>query len=145
MATVGRRTILLGALAPVLAAAASRAVAQQAAEDTAIRDVIGGQLDAFLADDGQRAWSYASPGIQQMFGTVDTFMGMVRQGYPPVYRPQARSFGVLRPSPSGPEQEVRLTDSAGQDWVAIYTMERQPDGSWKIAGCRLVKAPPNTA
>jgi hypothetical protein len=26
-------------------------------------------------------------------------------------------------------------------WEALYTLERQPDGSIKISGCVLVKAP----
>ena len=136
-----RRSILVGLA--LLAIAGSDGRAQSAPDAAAIRDVIGSQLDAFLADDEQRAWSYASPGIQQMFRSVDIFMGMVRQGYPPVYRPKARAFEALRTSPDGPEQDVRLTDAAGEDWIAIYTMEQQPDGSWKIAGCRLVKAPPS--
>jgi hypothetical protein len=136
-----RRGFLAGLA--LMAAAHPAAFAQTSADGAAIRDVIGSQLDAFLADDDQRAWSHASPGIQQMFRTVDIFMTMVRQGYPPVHRPKARAFEALRDTPNGPEQDVRLTDAAGEQWIAIYTMEQQPDGSWKIAGCRLVKAPPS--
>lgn len=136
-----RRGFLAGLALAALASAPAKA--QSAADAAAIRDVIGAQLDAFLADDDQRAWSYASPGIQQMFRSVEIFMGMVRQGYPPVHRPKARVFEDLRDAPNGPEQDVRLTDAAGEQWIAIYTMEQQPDGSWKIAGCRLVKAPPS--
>ncbi|MHB2166160.1 DUF4864 domain-containing protein [Alsobacter sp. R-9] len=128
------------------AAAAALALVQPVAAraDDAVRAVIEDQLKAFLGDDGPRAWSHASPGIQTMFRTTDNFMAMVRQGYQPVYRPKAWSFGPLRDTPAGPEQEVRITDTAGEDWLAVYTMERQPDGSWKIAGCRLLKAPPPT-
>lgn len=135
-----RRRFALGAAALMLFP--TGATAQ---DSSAIRGVIDGQLQAFLADDVERAWSYASPGIQGMFRTTDNFMAMVRQGYAPVYRPKSYAFGELRPSPVGPEQEVRIVDAAGENWVAVYTMEQQPDGSWRIAGCRLVKAPPNTA
>jgi hypothetical protein len=114
-------------------------------EQAAIRSVIESQLGAFLRDDAEGAWSHASPGIQRMFRSSDVFMGMVRQGYEPVYRPKTWAFGELRPSPEGPEQEVRIVDAGGESWVAIYTMERQPDGRWKISGCRLLKSPPNTA
>ncbi len=110
-----------------------------------IRSVIQSQLEAFLRDDADGAWFHASPGIQRMFGTTETFMGMVRQGYQPVYRPKEWTFGALQPSAQGPEQEVRIVDAAGDSWIAVYTMERQPDGTWKISGCRLLKAPPNTA
>jgi len=29
----------------------------------------------------------------------------------------------------------------GEEVVARYTMERQPDGSWRIDGCILTEAP----
>ncbi len=72
------------------------ALAQEAAESAGIRDVITRQLDAFLADDAARAYSFAAPGIQRLFPGEERFMGMVRQGYPPVYRPRGRDFGALR-------------------------------------------------
>jgi hypothetical protein len=34
---------------------------------------------------------------------------------------------------------VQLTDEAGDTWLALYTLEKQPDGSWLISGCTLVK------
>lgn len=126
-----------------LAASAIPAVAQEAAGP--IRGVIESQLRSFLADDAEGAWSFASPGIQRMFGTREVFMAMVRQGYAPVYRPRDWTFGEMRDTPSGPEQDVRIVDEAGDGWIAVYSMERQPDGSWRISGCRLVKAPPPTA
>ena len=55
------------------------------------------------------------------------------------------TFGTLRLEPDGPVQEVIITDAAGTQWLALYSMELQPDGTWKISGCSLVKAPPNTA
>lgn len=111
------------------------------ADEAAIRTVIESQIDAFRADDGERAYSYAAPGIREMFGDVGRFMSMVRQGYRPVYRPRDYAFGPLRDTPRGPEQEVFVTDEAGISWVAVYSLEQQPDGSWKISGCRLVRRP----
>ena len=137
-----RRGPFAGGLA-ALFVAASAVVAQD--DPGPIRSVIQSQLEAFLRDDGDGAWTHASPGIQQMFRDRDTFMAMVRQGYAPVYRPKEWSFGELRASPQGPEQAVRIVDVAGDIWIAIYTMERQPDGTWKISGCRLVKAPAESA
>ncbi|MGY6570222.1 MAG: DUF4864 domain-containing protein [Salinarimonas sp.] len=118
---------------------APTALAQDAGDGAAIREVISRQLDAFLADDAARAYSFASPGIQRLFPGEERFMGMVRRGYPPVYRPRSRDFGELRQTPLGPVQEVGLIDANGQAWLALYTMEQQPDGSWKIAGVRLVR------
>src|SRR5262249_1234199 len=51
------------------------------AEWTAIKKVIGRQLVALRAGDGERAFSYASPGIRAQFGDAQRFMTMVRSGY----------------------------------------------------------------
>lgn len=111
-------------------------------DEAAFRSVITDQIDAFRADDGTRAYSHAAPMIRQIFPTPDLFMNMVRQGYQPVYRPQSYSFGKAGFSASGrPIQRVTLIGPDGQTYEAVYTMERQPDGTWQINGCAIVKAP----
>ena len=109
------------------------------ADRDAIRGTIESQIGAFQQDDGPAAYSYASPMIRQLFPSVDIFMEMVRTGYQPVYRPRSVTFGEIVETPRGPEQRVFLTGPDGTNWVAIYTLERQPDGTWKISGCRLVR------
>lgn len=109
---------------------------------SAFQTIITGQLEAFRADDGVRAYSYAAPMIRQIFPTPDNFMAMVQKGYPPVYRPQSYRFGKAELSASGrPIQRVTIEGPDGITYEAIYTMERQPDGTWQINGCALVRAP----
>src|ERR1700740_393431 len=72
----------------------------------AIRDVIGKQVEAFRRDDGDAAFGLASPGIQHMFGTSETFMDMVRQGYQPVYRPRAFDFAEIVELNGPPRRKV---------------------------------------
>ena len=103
--------------------------------------VIKGQMDAFRRDDGPGACAVAAPVIKRKFATPDTFMEMVRCHYGPVYRPQEVVFQDLRQSPRGPVQDVLLVGPDGQAVLAYYFMERQPDGSWKVAGVQLVPAP----
>jgi hypothetical protein len=133
------RTLLAGLT--LLLAAAILQPAPARADEGAIRSVIESQIEAFLADDGAQAWSYASPGIQNMFGSQERFMSMVRQGYQPVYRPRDWAFGELRETPRGPMQEVFVVDEAGVSWVALYSLEQQPDGTWRISGCQLLRRP----
>lgn len=123
---------VLVALALVLAPAASRA--QDAGM---LRGLVEGQMQAFRAGDAAAAWTYASPGIKRLFPTPEGFMAMVRQGYAPVYAPRAVTFGGLRAAPGGPELEVFVTGPDGRDWLAVYSFEQQPDGTWAISGCRL--------
>lgn len=126
-------TIVLG-LAP-----ASRADGLDADAAAAIRTVIENQMAAFRVDDGAAAFAYASPGIQAQFGTSEIFMSMVRSGYQPVYRPRSVTFGEIVDSAAGPLQRVFLTGPDGRGWVAIYALQRQPDGTWRINGCTLVE------
>jgi hypothetical protein len=30
-----------------------------------------------------------------------------------------------------------MTDQEGRAWIALYPMQRQSDGSWRIDGCQL--------
>lgn len=111
-------------------------------DKAAFRGIITGQIEAFRADNGPAAYSYAAPAIKQIFPTPDIFMNMVRQGYQPVYRPQSYSFGEAGFSASGrPMQRVTVVGPDGLSYEAIYTLERQPDGSWQINGCAIVRAP----
>jgi hypothetical protein len=110
-------------------------------ERSEIRAIIASQWDAFKGDDAERAFSYASPGIRRLFGDANTFMAMVKNGYYPVYHPNNPQFGPLSEDETGLTQSVTVTDDDGNVWTAVYSMERQADGSWRISGCRLIRSP----
>jgi hypothetical protein len=135
-------TRLLAALAFLIAAcgAASAQSAELAEADRqAIRRTIEGQLDAFRRDDGAAAFSYASPDIQRQFHTPEVFMHMVRQGYPQVYRAREADFRELVLSDGAPMQAVLVVGPDGSTAMAVYRMQKQPDGSWRIDGCALLR------
>ncbi|GAB5470735.1 MAG: DUF4864 domain-containing protein [Rhodospirillales bacterium] len=113
----------------------------QDARASSIQAVIDSQLEAFQRDDGARAFSFASPTIQQQFGTPTRFMTMVQQGYDPVYRPTSRAFREPRFEGDRAVQEVVFLDRDNRAWLATYFMEQQADGSWRIAGVRLEAQP----
>ena len=123
-------------------ALAQPAFAQSVAPEDAraVRAVIEAQLDAFKRDDAARAFSFASPGIRSMFDTPVNFMQMVRSQYAVVYRPASVTFGEARVLEGQLTQMVVFTDAQAQRWLALYPMERQPDGSWRIDGCILERA-----
>lgn len=104
-----------------------------------IQTVIADQLKAFNADDSTRAYGHAANNIKQIFPSQDIFMEMVRTGYPPVYRAKDWSFSEPTPLENGYSQIVRLTDEQGRQWNALYTLERDSTGTWKITGCRILK------
>lgn len=107
------------------------------ADRAAIAEVITGQLQAFRQDDGPRAFSFASPGIQSMFGTPENFLDMVRRAYPPVHRSSQGEFTTLTEQ-GEVVQHVELFHD-GQWHTALYSMERTANG-WRISGCVLVRS-----
>ena len=119
---------LLVALAPLAAADDDVAAAQ---------GVIRAQEQAFSQDDAAAAYSYASPTIKEFFPGADIFMSMVEHNYAPVYRHKSFEFGEGRALDGKIAQTVRIIDADGNPWDALYTLEQQPDGSWKITGCVL--------
>jgi hypothetical protein len=106
----------------------------------AAQTVIRSQERAMISDDAATAYSYAGPPITSMYREADTFMWMVRRGYAPVYRHQSFEFGAGRVLGDQITQEVHIIDAEGVAWEALYTLEQQSDGSWKIISCVLSKA-----
>jgi hypothetical protein len=130
---------LLALLATPLSLSAQTVTDAEAQE---FQHIITSQLNAFNADDGAGAYAFAAPMIQRMFPTPQFFMSMVQKGYPPIYRRKSYAFGRIGNEMGGaPTQHVTIIDQNGKAWTALYAMERQPDGSWKIVGCQLVEAP----
>jgi hypothetical protein len=128
---------------PLLAAADESPVV--AADAAAIRHVIEDQMRAFRRDDGEAAFAFATPALRRQFGSADRFMHMVRSGYRPVYRPHDVTFGTLEAISGTPVQHVLVVGPDGGVVEALYFMERQADGSWRIGGCMLSYAQEKTS
>jgi len=93
---------------------------------------------------GAAAFGFASPGIREHFGTAENFMRMVRSGYQPVYRPREVQFGTIATVNGDIVQRVELIGPDGKPALALYVMQRQPDGNWKINGCFLTTSEQRT-
>lgn len=115
-------------------------LAARADDVSAAQDAIRAQEQAFIHDDASAAYSYAAPAIKQIFPAPDIFMSMVQNGYAPVYRHKSFEFGDSKTEGSSIAQRVHIIDANGEAWEALYTLEQQADGSYKITGCSLLKA-----
>jgi hypothetical protein len=132
---------LAGLAALLLAAALGSASLASGADDiAAAQGVIRAQEQAFGRGDAAAAYSYAAPSIKQIFPDESIFMSMVQNGYAPVYRHRSFEFGEAREQANTVAQRVGIVDDNGTRWEALYTLERQADGSFKITGCSLLKA-----
>jgi len=121
----------------ILAGGAAAAEPKLARADwAAIKKVISRQLAALKSGEGERAFGYASAGIQAQFGDARNFMRMVHAGYAPLLEARYTEFlegavidGVI-------VQPLRLIGRDNTVLVALYTMEKQK-GVWRINGCQL--------
>lgn len=110
-----------------------------AGDVAAAQSVIRAQEQAFGRNDAAGAYAHAAPAIREMFPSPDIFMAMVQNGYPPVYRHKSFAFGESKSEGGGIAQRVHIVDANGEAWEALYTLEQQADGSYKITGCSLLK------
>lgn len=130
------KTILSTFLSLGLLVTASSAQAQQ----TAMEAVIAEQIEAFKVDDFDRAFTFASPTIQGMFGTSENFGMMVRQGYPMVWRPADVQFLQAETRDGALWQDVMIRDAQGRTHILGYQMIEGEDG-WKINAVQLRRLP----
>ncbi|KYG97975.1 DUF4864 domain-containing protein [Bradyrhizobium sp. DOA1] len=130
-----RLAALLVAVSLIFSSAAAHA------DDVGIaQGVIRAQEQAFARDDAAAAYSHAAPAIKEIFPAPNIFMSMVQNGYAPVYRHKSFEFGDSKIEGGWIAQRVHIVDANGDAWVALYTLEQQADGSYKITGCSLLKA-----
>lgn len=118
------------------------AYAQENADKQQFQDIISNQVAAFNNDDGATAYSFAAPQVKKYFPTKEVFLAMVKQGYPQVYRAKSLDFGeVFMDNFGRATQRVTLVGPDGRRYEALYAMEKQPDGVWKIAACTVLEIP----
>jgi len=110
------------------------------ADQTAVQDVIGRQIEAFRHDDAAAAFAFAAPNIQLLFGTPERFLDMVRTAYKAVKNPRSVEFGDLVSGQGEVTQDVELVGPDGQPEKARYTLEKDATGTWRIAGCVLLRS-----
>lgn len=113
------------------------------ADESALKAVISAQIEAFLANDVERAWEFASPTIQHRFGSPEHFGAMVRDGYPMVWRPSDVTFLDSEVIAGKLWQNVLVRDAGGAFYVVEYQMIEN-EGGWKINAVRVRQAPAGT-
>ncbi len=139
-----RAVLRLLLVAIVVAAPCARADDAPTSRDwQVIQRVIGEQLAALRRDDGARAFSFASPALQAQFGSSENFMRMVHAGYQPLIDARYEQFleGAVVEGRVIQPLRITLPDEATV-LVALYTMQQDDGGGWRIAGCLLA---PSTA
>jgi hypothetical protein len=138
-----RRNFIRKCLALLLLACAFTAVDAMAdanltaADWKAIRKVITDQRAALVAGEAEKAFAFAAPGIRSQVGSADAFMTMVASDYEAIITARDVEFLEGDVVAAIVVQPLRLVGRDNSVRVALYTMEKQANGSWRISGCRM--------
>lgn len=100
-----------------------------------VQEVIMAQFKAFEADDADAAFLTATPEIREKIGDSARFLALVRGSYPMIYRPAGVGFLAPEVEKGQVIQIVAIRDADDKTWLALFTLEQQPDMSWRIGGC----------
>ena len=111
-----------------------------AAQDAAHQVVIAAQIEAFQVDDFVRAFSYASPTIQNVFRSSENFAAMVKRGYPMVWRTRDVRYLEARVIAGSLWQKLLVTDLKGARFLMDYRMI-EADGTWRIDAVQMLALP----
>lgn len=109
------------------------------ADAIAIHQVVQSQLDALSNDDAASAFDLATSEKRMLIGSPDNFLRLIREEYNPIYRYQRAIFSRPEVVDGDAAQMVRVTDGYGRVWVAIFWMQQENDGNWRIDGCQLLE------
>jgi hypothetical protein len=103
----------------------------------AVMLVVQSQLLAFAEDDAETAFSLATESTQSLARTPNDFLKVIKQRFTPIYRHRNAVFSEPEIIEGHALQVVQLIDHDNLVWIAIYEVEREADGTWKVDGCQL--------
>ncbi len=119
--------------------AGAHALAQETVASTAqaVTQVVQSQLSAFAEGDAEKAFSLATAATQSLAGTPGELMRVIKHRFAPIYRHRQALFSEPEIIGTHGLQVVQLIDHDNLVWIAIYQVEHEADGTWKVDGCQL--------
>ena len=98
--------------------------------------IIESQIQAFLDENAELAYSYAAPLIKMKFNNPLEFMSMVKNYYEPVYNPKQFYFIDARYFEGAIYHQLQVISQQDESFLATYSLI-QDEGNWKISGCAV--------
>ncbi len=100
------------------------------------QSIIESQIQAFLDENAELAYSYAAPLIKMKFNSPQEFMYMVRNYYEPVYNPKQFQFLDAKYFEGAIFHQLQVISQTNESFLATYSLI-QDEGKWKISGCAV--------
>ena len=98
--------------------------------------IIESQIQAFLDENADLAYSYAAPLIKMKFTNHKEFMLMVKNYYEPVYNPKQFYFLDAKYYEGAIYHQLQVISQKNESFLATYSLI-QDEGEWKISGCAV--------
>ena len=98
--------------------------------------IIESQIQAFLDENAELAYSYAAPLIKMKFNNPQEFMYMVKNYYEPVYNPKQFQFIDAKYFEGAIFHQLQVISQKDESFLATYSLI-QNEGKWKISGCAV--------
>ena len=98
--------------------------------------IIESQIQAFLDENAELAYSYAAPFIKMKFNNPQDFMYMVKNYYEPVYNPKQFQFIDAKYFEGAIFHQLQVISQKNESFLATYSLI-QDEGKWKISGCAV--------
>ena len=98
--------------------------------------IIESQIQAFLDENAELAYSYAAPLIKTKFNSPQDFMYMVKNYYEPVYNPKQFQFIDAKYFEGAVFHQLQVISQKDESFLATYSLI-QDEGKWKISGCAV--------
>lgn len=96
------------------------------AEKKAAEAIIVAQLEAFKADDWDKAVTYQAADLRQNFASVEDFKRMIKTNYPQFANYESVKWGKARIDGSMLQIQVSITGKDGVQIAALYSMNKEP-------------------
>jgi len=112
-----------------------------AGEKRNIEQAIRAQIRAYVARDADGAFAKLAPSTQRFFGQPDKFLRSMAQEVPAMLDTKRFAFLGVEHAGNRVVQQVLITDSVGQEWLAEFQLELLDGGDWRIKGCILQSTP----
>jgi hypothetical protein len=107
-----------------------------------IENLVRVQIRALVALDAERAFAKLVPSTQSLFIEPVRFLQAIADKVPPILQTRSFAFlGIVEASASRVAQQVLISDSVGQQWIAEFQVERQQSGDWLVEDCIVEAAP----
>ena len=100
------------------------------------QSVIESQIQAFLDENAELAYSFAAPMIKMKFTNPVEFMSMVKNYYEPVYNPKQFYFLDAKYYEGAIYHQLQVISQKNESFLATYSLI-QDEGRWKISGCAV--------